>query len=61
MYKAYAAAITFGSSSAVCEAFFSTLSCATCHVAPYRRSMTHQRESRFVVLAFLCKYSARQT
>ena len=52
MYKAYVAAITFGSSSAVCKASFSTFSRV---LTPYRRSMTHQRKSSLVVLVFLHK------
>ena len=52
--KIYAAALTFGSSTAVCEASFSTLSRV---LTPYRRSMTHTRKQNLVLLAFLNSYT----
>ena len=52
--KIYAATLTFGSSTAVCEASFSTLSLV---LTPYRRSMTHTRKRNLVLLAFWNSYT----
>ena len=54
VYKMYAAALTFGSSTAVREASFSTLSRV---LTPYRSSMTHTRKQNLVLLAFLNSYT----
>ena len=49
VYKLAAVVVTFGSSEAVCEASFSTL---TRIDSPHRRSMTHWRQNNLVLLAF---------
>ena len=54
VYKMYASALTFGASSSVCEASFSSLKRV---LTPYRRSMTHRRKSNLVMLAFMHKYT----
>lgn len=56
VYQLYAAALTFGSSNAVCEESFSTLSRV---LVPYRRSMTHKRKSNLVLLSFLSDYTQK--
>ena len=53
VYQLFAAAATFGASSATREASFSTLSRV---LAAYRRSMTHERKRNLVILAFLHSY-----
>ena len=50
VYKIYAATLTIGLCTAVCEASFSTLSRV---LTLYRRSMTHTRKRNLVLLAFL--------
>ena len=45
----YTAALTVGVSTAACENSFS---CLTRVLRPYRRSMSHDRKSSLVVLAF---------
>jgi hypothetical protein len=45
----YTAALTLGISTATCEKSFS---CLTRVLRPYRRSMTHERKSSLVVLAY---------
>jgi len=54
VYQLFAAAVTFGASSATCEASFSTL---TRVLTAYRRSMTHDRKRNLVLLAFLRSYT----
>ena len=54
VYSIYAAALTFGVSSASCEASFSTL---TRVLTPYRRSMTHRRKANLVLLSFQERYT----
>jgi len=49
VYAMYAAALTFGGSSASCEASFSTL---TRIMTPSRRSMSHTRKANLVILSF---------
>jgi hypothetical protein len=49
VYSLYAAALTFGASSATCEASFSTL---TRVLTPYRRSMKHQRKANLALMSF---------
>ena len=47
-------ALTFGSSTAVCEASFSTLSRV---LTPYKCSMTHTKKQNLVLLAFFNSYT----
>jgi len=54
VYQLFAAAATFGASSATCEASFSTL---TRVLTAYRRSMTHERKRNLAILAFLRSYT----
>lgn len=54
VYSIYAAALTFGVSTAACEASFSTL---TRVLTPYRRSMTHSRKANLVLLSFQSQYT----
>ena len=54
VYQLFAAAATFGASSATCEASFSTLSRV---LTAYRRSRTHERKRNLVILAFLQSYT----
>ena len=54
VYQFFAAAATFGASSATCEASFSTL---TRVLMAYRRSMTHERKRNLVILAFMRSYT----
>ena len=54
VYSIYAAALTFGVSTATCEASFSTL---TRVLTPYRRSMTHSRKANLVLLSFQSEYT----
>ena len=49
LYALYAAALTFGISTASCENSFSAL---TRILQPRRRSMTHERKAQLVLLAF---------
>ena len=56
VYQLYAAALTFGSSNAVCEESFSALSRV---ITPYRRSMTHKRKSNYILLSFLAEYTQK--
>jgi len=49
MYSLYAAALTIGVPTATCENSFSTL---TRILQPRRRSMSHERKSQLVLLAF---------
>ena len=53
VYSIYAA-LTFGVSTAACEASFSTL---TRVLTPYRRSMTHSRKANLVLLSFQSQYT----
>ena len=53
VYQLFAAAATFGASSATCEASFSTLSRI---LTAYCRSMMHERKRKLVILAFLQSY-----
>lgn len=55
VYSVYAAGLTFGVSTASCEASFSTLNRV---LTPYRRSMTHSRKSNLVLLSFQAKYTS---
>jgi len=50
----FAAAATFGASSATCEA---SLSALTRILTAYRRSMTHERKRNLVILSFLQSYT----
>ena len=54
VYQFFAAAATFGASSATCEASFSTL---TRVLMAYRRSMTNERKRNLVILAFMRSYT----
>jgi hypothetical protein len=54
LHKLYAAGLTFGASTASCEASFSTL---TRILTPYRLSMTHQRKTNLVILSFNSSYA----
>ena len=56
VYQLYAAALAFGSSNAVCEESFSTLSRV---LTPYRRSVTHKGKSNLVLLSFLTEYTQK--
>jgi hypothetical protein len=49
VYRMYAASLTFGGSSASCEASFSSLSRV---LTPYRRSMLHSRKADLVILSY---------
>ena len=57
VYQLYADALAFGSSNAVCEESFSTLSRV---LTPYRRSLTHKRKSNLVLLSFLAEYTQKK-
>ena len=48
VYTLFAAALTFGGSTASCEASFSTM---TRVLTPYRRSMAHQRKENLIILS----------
>ena len=54
VYSIYAAALTFGVSTAACEASFSTL---TRVLTPCRRSMTQSRKANLVLLSFQSQYT----
>ena len=49
VYSIYAASLTFGVTTAACEASFSTL---TRVLTPYRRSVTQSRKANLVLLSF---------
>ena len=54
VYSLLVGATTFGASTAICEASFSTLSRV---LTPFRQSMTHQRKANLVIMAFMHEYT----
>jgi hypothetical protein len=54
VYSLYATALTFGASSATCEASFSSL---TRVMTPYRRSMKHRRKANLALMSFESNYT----